>query len=459
MSLSNLTDVTSAHRRSPPPRRRQLYALVGSLLLCFFVVACDGQVSEKSKNLARNLERKQPQAQGSPPGKSPGTTSPRIYLDASLSMSGYVTGSPVRHTTFDLIIDRLADYLPGCSVFKYGQGFNQELLSPANFDRSLHSPSFYNLTYNPNDVLVRQLSSDEQPALTVILTDGVQSDVPGQGNPPVVEAVQEWMEKGHTFGILMLRSEFSGPFYTELKRDWIRNGRRMARVNATARPFYAFVFSPTLHEFKELKEKFLRDFPGTMTILFTDEAIKCEVAATPQTRQPFASSNPAKERILWHRFSADIFDKKSSAAELGYEVNCRIDPDYPVKELSFTSDANCYLWKDKNFAESSVPTPEGFGLVVQNRAPTQTSQGAIVKMSLTKDLRSDFSLYQIKLQAAIRSLRDDIVDLNTEDDSDSSNTEKTYKLSSLIMALTDIHMKRRLPDKLSPRLYLTIANK
>src|SRR5207253_5650240 len=73
----------------------------------------------------------------------------------------YVSGQPGRRTVFDNFIDKLGDYLPGCGLYKFGQGDEQELLTPAAFDRSIHSPSFYNLRYNPNDALIRQIRSEE----------------------------------------------------------------------------------------------------------------------------------------------------------------------------------------------------------------------------------------------------------------------------------------------------------
>lgn len=430
-----------------------------ALLCCLTAAACSSDVTLTSKKFAASLDETAAKTPDPISPKPESVGRPRVYLDASLSMAGYVSGTPENRTTFDQLLDKFGEYLPGSTVFKFGQGTSQELITPAKSDRSLHTPGFYNLTYNPNDLLIRQLASEEQPPLSIILTDGVQSDFSGQSNPPVVEAIESWMEKGYTFGIVVFVSRFSGPFYSELRRDWIREDGRIARRDAAARPFYAFVFSRTLHEFVELKRKIQNDFSETSAILFSDASIKCVLKAAPKAPRPFNESNPVADKIFWQRFDASIFDKKLKSAELNYEVNCQLDPDYPIKELSFVAETNCYLWRSNKFLESPAPAPADFSCDLQKKEGADSAPGAHLKLRLVKDSRSDHSLYQIKVNGGIGSLRDDLLVLNTDDDSDDDNIERTYKFTSLIMALSELHLKKRLLNRASPTLYLTIANK
>jgi hypothetical protein len=370
-------------------------------------------------------------------------------------MSGYVTGMPGGRTAFDSFIDKLSEYFPGAGVYKFGQGSDQELLSPASFDRNLHSPAFYNLTYNPNDLLIDQINSEEQPGLSIIITDGVQSDYSGQGNHPVVEAVRRWMEKGGTFGIIVVKSRFEGPFWTELRREWIKGGERLS---VAERPFYAFILSPSRHGFNELKDKALRDFPGSQVISFDEDSLKCQVSAPADGKPPYQVSDPAEGQFFWQRFESDLFEKGSSSAELSYEVICKADPTYPVKALSFTCEAGCFLWNGDGFDESAAPLPDDFVCEFKNGASREQSQVSALSVLVPRDPRSRFSFYLIKGSADLRDLRDDIAQLNTEDDSDPQNAGKTYKITSLIAALASVQMKTRSAKAVSPTVYLTIRN-
>src|ERR1700730_9592633 len=94
-------------------QRGPLTAL-GTLAFLLISGCSSTKVSDKSKDLARSLEKAS--LEKSLPNKSRQSTPvrARVYLDGSLSMSGYVSGQPGRRTVFDNFIDKLGDYLPGC---------------------------------------------------------------------------------------------------------------------------------------------------------------------------------------------------------------------------------------------------------------------------------------------------------------------------------------------------------
>jgi hypothetical protein len=423
-------------------------------------MACgNSDVSKRSRELAQALEEKSLDEARIPQPIPSDDPRARVYLDASLSMAGYVTGRPNDPTEFDRFIDKLGDYLPGCSIFKFGQGNGQELLSPANFDRNVHNPNFYSLTYNPNDALIRQVSSEDQLALSVILTDGVQSDDPGQGNPPVVDAIVEWVKKGGTFGIFVLRSNFSGPFYSERVRAWIRNESGSGHFEIAARPFYAFVLSPTQREFNELRQKILSDFPDTGVVLISDNSVNCLIRESPTTPRPYGKA-PPQSSFYWQWFKADLFGRRAMA-KLDYQVVCKLSPDYPAAGLSLTAEATTYSWKGRDFIRTGATAENGSDFVYEPLSSAQAvpAQNLFLKLTLVPDHRSDITFYQIRSRANVSSIRADVRDLNTEDDSDARNSEKTYRLSSLIVSLTEAHLKMFVREKSLPRLYLTIENK
>ena len=437
-------------------------------------------VAQKSKTFAKDLHTQSyPQKNTGPPDPTADQSSgkARIYVDGSLSMKGYVTGNSEARTKYDHFIDKLANALPGANIFKFGsRGTDPRLIvTTASFDRSSHGPEFYNFDFNPDDLLIRQINSEEKPPLSIILTDGVHSDPPAQGTYPVVDAIQQSLEKGSTIGILSLKSSFNGPFYSELRRGWLPGN-----VKVSARPFYAFVVSPTTKEFDELCEKLKRDFPELQVILFSDDAVKYETHPSRNSISPFATTDLSPPQAYWHMFGSNIFGSSSSAFVF-YELTYRFDQRYPLKELSFNANSNYYSWDGKDFRGNRTTPPSGFFCDVQpgqivstvgpSASPSETSspslsarqaptrQVTVVRLNLVKDTRTEYGFYQISIDTWPRFLRDDIAELSTEDDSDVKNADKTYKLSDLLMALSDVHIKNNLRNKISPAIYLTVANK
>jgi hypothetical protein len=425
--------------------------LAGGLLL----TACKSDISDKTRALAQAFEQKSLQnGRITPLPSSTENSRAKVYLDATLSMSGYVTGQADNQTQFDIFVDKLGDYLPSCRIYKFGQGQNQDLLTPAHFDRSVHTPAFYNLTYNPNDALIRQINSEEELGLSVIVTDGVQSDDPGQGNPPVVEAIVEWLKKGGTFGIFVLRSSFKGPFYSEHLRTWIRNENGSSKFDIAARPFYAFVLSRSPHEFNELRSKILKDFPETRVVVIGDNSITCHITDSSSGPNLYGKGAPHWQ---WYR---NLFGRNQTA-KLDQKVECKLDPEYSASRLSLTAQVTTCQWNGGDFTRTEAPTATGSDFVYEqvNTASSSSTQNLLLKATLVPDTRSLITFYRIRTRADISDLRPDIRDLNTEDDSDPRNTEKTYRLSSLIIALTEAHLKTFVREQSLPRLYLTVENK
>jgi hypothetical protein len=132
-----------------------------------------------------------------------------------------------------------------------------------------------------------------------------------------------------------------------------------------------------------------------------------------------------------------------------------------VSRLSLTAQVTTCPWKGGDFVRTEAPVATGADFVYepQNTTTSSTAQDFLLKFTLVPDTRSEITFYRIRSSANISDLRPDIRDLNTEDDSDPRNVEKTYRLSSLIIALTEAHLKAFVREQSLPRLYLTVENK
>ena len=368
----------------------------------------------------------------------------RIYLDASISMQGYVV--PDTNTAYKQFINGLGYALHSPRVIKFGQphGVRQEdyekLTQQVDLDKTLFSPSFYNLEYNPSHVLVQHLNTEHRPALSVLITDGVHSDQREREHHLTVEAILHWLEQGGTFGILALKARFSTrEFYSERLRAMVPWGGTVA-----ARPVYAFVFSPTTQDFNDLEAELRRRFPSLQTLWFSDEAIRSTVS-TPlqQGAKCLDWTIPPRAPYYWHMCTP--------AGALTYTIEHSIAASYPVRRVALKGHATYYRWdRDHEHFEASPTSPSSS----HYRCTVNTNQGT-TQIALQIANREDYGFYRIQLKASVGLLREEVLALSTDDDSKPAELHKTYKFQVLINALADGHLNTRLARTALPRLYLT----
>ena len=438
--------------------------LIVLIVLMLFCSGCreKARVAQASRELAaritQSIRRQSPSTNTIP------IEDRRIYLDASLSMKGFV--NPRNHSTFDEFIDELGDALPGCALYKYGQSGERSPENPADlvkqvgFGLELHNPNFYNLRYNPDDRLIDTLTDEKRPALSVLITDGVYSEPAGSTSPPVVNAIQRWLQNGGVLGIFALKSAFDGPFYTE------RGRQMLPKLSVEARPFYAFVFSPTGKAVIDLKEKLQRRFPAIKTIFFSNEAITCELALNERVRNTYSYKKPPQTPYHWQMFDSEIFSQHNPAS-VGVEIKCALDRAYPVSELNFTLSAEYYRWQKGKFQKVDA-IPAGFKYefnpkqLPNNGTSNQSTSAPPLIQSLVvylpKDNGGDFGFYCFKLAAVPKELHEDLKELSTRDDREPKDAGKTFRFRELISAIAEVHFKTNMASRTSPAVFMTVEN-
>lgn len=409
----------------------------------------------------------------------------RVFIDSSLSMSGFVGQNASSRTTFDELIDSMPDVLPGCSVYRYGQAGNADqgtadpaqVISAAEFDGRLHDSSTYHLGFNPDDVLIRYLISQKRPELSVILTDGVESDRNGQINTVVVDSLKTWIKAGNLFGILVFKSRFSGQFYSERQRKMIGN------IAAENRPFYAFVMATSRREFDDFVEKLKRRFGGLEVILFSDDAIKSTVELPVDSNSNYANEAPPNKPYYWQMVTASNLRPEETpkaqngdatpakvnsptpetAIALGYRYRFEISKSYPVKTLGFRLTVGEHGWDQtqKTFQREASTAAKNVTItdVKQAREGDATIEiftvttGAIFRL----EADGDYQFYAVEASVYVKDVADDVASLSTRDDSTAENANKTFRFQELVLAILDVHLKERILPRSLPRLYLTAS--
>lgn len=418
----------------------------------------------KSKVANRSIEladRLTPQAQNSEEGLA--ARRQRVYVDSSLSMQGFIGESGGR-SVFDEFLDAMPDVMPGCEVFRYGESASpapatlkiDQITTKVQFDHQLHDRSLYTRKFNPDDVLINGLVEDQEPALSIVITDGVESDSQGQVNTAVVNSIRSWMNGGRIFAILVMKSRFSGKFYSERQRRILNE-----KAEIQARPFYALVFSSSMRDFEDLQDKLRRRFPELKSLLFSDDAITCQAEIPVDSVAGYAQESPPDKPYYWQMLTAQ--DLPSDAEnQITYHFSYNIKSTYPAGLLGIRTQSKLYRWNpsEQFDAEGTVsqtqPAVESANVDLTGNGKTQVFNLRPHPVFQQAAL-DDYRFYSIEQSVYIKEIDRDIVELSTPDDSEASTGGRTYRFQELIYALMDVHLKDRLLSRMSPRLYITVA--
>lgn len=420
-------------------------------------------VANRSTELADGLT---PPIQSSP-AAIPSQTQ-NIYIDTSVSIGGFIgKTSSGNRTNFDEFIDAMPDVLPGCQVYEYGLSTapNQpvknvdEILTKAEFNAHLHEPSTYRRKFNPDDLLIQKIVSQTGPELSVILTDGVESDDRGQINTVLVNSIKSWLMQGKIFSILPLKSRFSGQYYSERQRKILGN------ATVEERPFYAFVFATSRSEYDDLFEKLRRRFASLTAFLFADDAIVSRIEMPDHELSGiYDYRTPPDKPYFWQMISTATLGKQVEDISR-YKYLYEIKPSYPVKNLGFRLQSTLYRWDSSRgtFDRESGGPPVSVNL--NESAASSTTEPNVQSFTSSSEglLRpvdlGDYQFYSFQPSVYIKEVAEKVTELSTRDDSTIESANKTYRFQELVLAILDTHLRERLEARSSSRLYLTITSK
>lgn len=391
----------------------------------------------------------------------------KVYIDASISMRGFVTpDTPGGLTQFIDFIETMPDVLPGCEVYQYGVqpqkqsgGTVEGVTKRVEFDSQLRKPGFYSLKFNPDDVLLKGIAGENEPTLSVLITDGVESDSEGKINTAVLESIRSWMNEGKLFSILVLKSNFAGGFYSERRRHMVGD------ANVKDRPFYAFVFSTSRREFEDFYEKLRRRFGQMEAIIFSDDALSCKVALPSEIEASYDTKSPADSPYYLQMLVLKKLRQEEEAP--GYRFTYSTKPTYPVKSFGLRLNVSLYEWDDAQgqFQRQGTALPGNINYKESSDKPgdagNEAAQSFVVdsREMIQIGQQRNFGLFAVQPSLYIKDISDGIVQLSTRDDSTPTSANKTYRFQELVFALLDIHMKDRLDSRASPKVYVTIFNR
>lgn len=237
-------------------------------------------------------------------------------------------------------------------------------------------------------------------------------------------------------------------------------------VEVEARPFYAFVFSPTLRGVRELQERLQARFREMSAIVLSADALGADVDSQYRPRETYLPVKPPAKGFYWQMFNEKLFSQREPPT-LVYTVRPKLAADYPVGAVKVDADADYYRWERSGFGRIDGGAPAGFKVTVEPAQPAPQAQadgagdGAAdvrLTVSLQPDRSSDFSFYHLKLSLSPKELRPDILALSTRDDRNPNDADKTYRFYEFIYALTNMHFKTQLAPRASKSFFVTVKN-
>ena len=233
-------------------RNLKYFAILSlGIALTAYAAACKNPrnlVTQKSIALADFLEANRESAEPSdtttianPPActsfqPSPSNEDALMFIDITQSMAGFTAGTTYRE--FDEVMDAVSSALGLSRVVLFGKSGALFQESAASF--VLHDEAVYTGENNPDYCLWDFALNWDGDKPIVYLTDGVQSAESIGAPGPSVDALKQWLEKGHHVGIMAFRGEFSGRLWSEQARNWIGD---FPEDLETGRPFYLFVLA------------------------------------------------------------------------------------------------------------------------------------------------------------------------------------------------------------------------
>jgi len=348
-------------------------------------------------------------------------------------MAGYV-GCRVKPTEYDEILDRIAVDFGVTTMTRFGSvAGSRDLLRSSAIDASVHCPAFYNRAQNPDAELFRLFLEDSTSRTNLYLTDGVQSDLSATQSPSV-NALREWLRRGHPLAVLAFRSRFSGRGWSEARKAWAGEWR----VND--RPFYVYVFARTDAALDRTLSRLSSDLSGrALTIRFGDTAARC--SASPASLPHEASDLSPPWLLLGVSTTAKLVRQPSPVLQ----ISCALRAESPLSGLRFDADSVKYgRWTGRTFAyPSDAPAGTSF-----NGDSTVASKGGFrsyVSARLADDQTTRFGYFALQLVPGRIDVLPGVVALSTNSDIDRSTARQTYRFSWVVEQLLRTQIERTLP--------------
>lgn len=352
---------------------------------------------------------------------SPASLTATVYVDQSQSMQGYC-GVP--DSKYRKVLEHLISNLrePRIMGFGVNEGGRRPQYPEVMDTHDLRARSFYRALSNPDADLYRRIADDQSSALSLYVSDGVQSAANSANLQPTNDALEALFHKNFAIAVLVYRSHFDGPVWSESQR------RFSPRQSVDNRPFYVFAVArrPQILDYW-LEERLSAEIHPEHVFRFGPSALTLTTEYPQQINQRFAldiRNTFAPERSTRSRQSS------SDLPICSYEFGM---PAKATSSASFLPECRIEAWGrlSRSGLEASTARPP-FEIAINGADST------LLLRYLTSVARRSPDIVVIDAQARLQSLSPQVQELSTEDDS--NDPSKTYRFAWLIERLVQAQL-------------------
>lgn len=339
--------------------------ILGLVAAAITVAGCQSSLDQAEQAEVRVTKSIQEAEDKKPPPPPQGDPKPRLVVDVTLSMAGYIAPPGTDASEFSRALEAVASVLPDHQLFAFGQARAGEqaqvdaLLArrPAGLGREFATDELFRGPNNQDDLLFRAVGREARPRPLVLFTDGVYSSPEGQGIQPVAQALDELLQKNWSLGIIAIRSAYYGTrcelipgrrcgggrlFYSEARAQ--RGEPEFIPLPCSSvrgRPFYVLVLSPTTQLFDSLYSLLAKRFGAAAGYVFAGDRppIKLVQPIEPMEASVYAQSDPAPWLML----------DQDAGPEPVVRVRYSLDPRFPVARVAWTARAEQASWNGSEF--------------------------------------------------------------------------------------------------------------
>lgn len=398
-------------------------ALGAFFLLTLGACGCALPGSEKSA-FSRFVAERSPRdtAKVSTEAVTPESLTATVYIDQSQSMQGYCGGAGSRYGE---VLEHLVSGLiePRILGFGVNVGGRQPQYLKVVDTHELRARSFYRALSNPDAELYRRIAADKASALSLYVSDGVQSAANSANLQPTNDALEALFHRGFGIAVLVYRANFDGRVWSESQ------GRFTARQTIGDRPFYVFAVArrPEILEYW-LEKRLSSEIRPEYVFRFGPSALTLTTHLPKKSNQRFALDIPntyAPERskqTKWTSPQVQTICSYRFDSPRGATPSANLIPECPIEAWGRLG--------RKGLEDSAARPP--FEIAINSTDSTLQLRYP------NPGVRRTPGIVEIEARPRLLALSPEVQALSTENDS--AESSKTYRFAWLIERLVQAQL-------------------
>jgi len=366
-----------------------------------------------------------------------------IYVDDSGSMRGFVStnGSNYLEVLRTLLLSATTAQLH-TSVYPLSsdKAINTMPLS------TIQSPAFYSGQDTPLATLLRKIGS-RRDHTAILVSDMVLSE-PGVDNQGLLTALTDLASQQPEMRLVAFRSGFAGKYFPEAHRGgepWIPVNVSQS-VPSAGRPFYLLVIAPDGPSMTKVEDYLLSHLPVLNTFDPAQPAFRVTGINQTEEKSKHPEWTTASKYVIrsgtGRRFETgfSISPSMSPGEALDLRLTLTLDPVVPIRRAAAVELAGeRAVWTGQFDERTTVTVPVNGDLSSDEKTMRPV-------LTIRKPKRGTWDVYRLMVRPGEGNLDLPawVRDWSTDDDSSTTDANRTFQLDTLVSAMENVITEREL---------------